>query len=344
MTVMAVNQYRQAAARLHSIPRMSCGFYPTPLEDLSRLREALGGGPRLLIKRDDYTGVGCGGNKVRKLEYALARAAADGAEVVITMGGEKSNHARMTAAMCARLGLGCVLVLNLAAAGSVPPGFKPASLFIDEAFGAEIHLVGGREERKATAERIAAELRREGKRVTTIPLGASDPLGALGFARAVEEAAAQLNALGARPTHIFHASSSGGTQAGLLAGCRLFGFEDVSVIGVSADDSSASIGSEIAGMVKGVYELLDVPAPERPGDRITVLDDYVGPGYGLSAPESAAASSLLARAEGVLLDPVYTAKAMAALIDWIEKGRLTERDTALFWHTGGQMAMFFTPA
>jgi len=187
-------------------------------------------------------------------------------------------------------------------------------------------------------------LRREGKRVAAIPLGASTPLGALGFARAVEEAAAQFAAFGARPTHIFHASSSGGAQAGLLVGCRLFGFEDVNVIGVSPDDSSASIGAEIAGMIKGAYELLDVPAPERPGDRITVLDDYVGPGYGLGAPEADAAISLLARAEGVLLDPVYTAKAMAALIDWIEKGRLTERDTALFWHTGGQMAMFYAPA
>src|SRR5262249_44754801 len=204
---------------------------------------------------------------------------------------------------------------------AVPPGLKPASLFIDEACGAEVRLVGGREERKTTAERIAAELRREGKRVAAIPLGASTPLGALGFARAVEEAAAQFAAFGARPTHIFHASSSGGTQAGLLVGCRLFGFEDVNVIGVSADDSSASIGAEIAGMIKGAYELLDVPAPERPGDRITVLDDYVGPGYGLGTPEADAAISLLARAEGVLLDPVYTAKAMAALIDWIEKGR-----------------------
>src|SRR5436853_2175336 len=169
---MESQTFQQAVTRLAAIPRLNYGYYPTPIEELSRLREALGG-PRLFIKRDDYTGPGFGGNKVRKLEYVLAQAVADGAEVVITCGGLKSNHARVTAAMCARLGLRCILVLNEPA---YELKLKPASLRADELYGAEVHRVKNRDERNSTMEAIAARLRSDGKNVVVVPLGASIPL------------------------------------------------------------------------------------------------------------------------------------------------------------------------
>jgi D-cysteine desulfhydrase len=333
---------QRAIEYLATIPHLNCGHYPTPIEEMPRLREALGGGPRLLIKRDDYTGPGFGGNKVRKLEYMLARAVADGAEVAITIGGEKSNHARVTAALCARLGLRSILVLNTASSTAIEGALKPASLQLDEMFGAEIHLVSSREERAMRMSQIADGLRREGKRVAEIPLGASVPLGALGYVRAAQEAKTQLEMLGARVDYIFHSSSSGGTQAGLEAGCQLFGLE-ARIIGVSPDDPAEAISAEVARIIQGVGELLGLPAGAL-RDEVTVLDEFIGPGYGIDTPESQAAIKLLARAEGIILDPVYTAKAMAALLAWVRQGRLTEKDTALFWHTGGQMAMFYSQA
>ncbi|MBI1765670.1 MAG: D-cysteine desulfhydrase family protein [Acidobacteria bacterium] len=329
--------FAEAIARLNAIPRLQYGYYPTPLEELPRLRAALGAGaPRLFVKRDDYSGPGFGGNKVRKLEYVLARAQADGADMAITIGGEKSNHARVTAAMCARLGLRCGLVLNAAAVGH--EGWEPASLAADRFYGAEIHHVSSRDERRSTMAAVAEQFRAAGKRVVEIPLGASIPLGALGFARAVAEAQAQLESLGIGITHLFHSSSSGGTQAGLVAGCQLFGL-DAQVIGVSADDPAEAIALEVATIIAGVGEVLGAPLRGE----ATVLDQYVGPGYGVDSPESVAALELAARTEGLLLDPVYSAKAMAGLLDWIRQGKLTADDTVLFWHTGGQLALFYRP-
>jgi D-cysteine desulfhydrase family pyridoxal phosphate-dependent enzyme len=330
----------KAIAQLSAIPRLSFGHYPTPVEELSRLRAALveeAGArnvPRLFIKRDDYTGPGFGGNKVRKLEYVLARAVADGADTAITCGGVKSNHARVTAAMCARLGLRCALVLN---EPSYELKSKPASLRADELYGAEIHRVKNRDERNPAMESIAARLGREGRKVAIIPLGASIPLGAIGFVRAVEEAAGQLRTMGLRADYVFHSSSSGGTQAGLVAGHQLFDLSAKQIIGVSADDPSDSISAEISKIIRGIGELLEVEFD----DGVTVLDKFVGTGYGIDSPESVAAIELLARTEGLLLDPVYSAKAMAGLLDWIRQGKFDETETVLFWHTGGQLALFY---
>ncbi|MGE0882752.1 MAG: D-cysteine desulfhydrase family protein [Blastocatellales bacterium] len=330
----------EAKDRLTAVLCLSFGHYPTPIEELPRFRDALireiGSQkvPHLFIKRDDYTGPGFGGNKVRKLEYVLARALADGADAAITCGGLKSNHARVTAAMCARLGLRCILVLNEPAE---LPALIPASLKVDEMLGAEIHRVKHRDERKPTMEAIAARLRGDGKTPVIIPLGASIPLGALGFVRAVEEAAAQLAEMNLRLNYVFHSTSSGGTQAGLIAGHQLFNLSD-KIIGISADDSSASISSEVASIIRGIGEMLDVELDEN----ATVFDEYIGAGYGLDTPESLAAIELLARTEGLFLDPVYTAKAMAGLIDRIRQGLFDENDNVLFWHTGGQLALFYS--
>src|SRR5262245_59780529 len=233
------SEIERAIERFEAIPRLNFGVYPTPIEEASRFREALGGGaPRIFIKRDDYTGPGFGGNKVRKLEYVLAKAVADGAEVAITVGGVKSNHARVTAAMCARLGLRCVLILNSAAV--THEGVKPAILAVDQLLGAEVIHIASTEDRAATVESVAGKLRGEGRNVAVIPLGASTQLGALGFVRAVQETKAQFEALGARIDYIFHSSSSGGTQAGIVAGRQLFDWREPQVIGVSSDDPSAS--------------------------------------------------------------------------------------------------------
>lgn len=330
--------YTEALSRLGEIPHLDCGHYPTPLEEMVRLRALLGTSARLFIKHDDLTGPGFGGNKVRKLEYVLARALEDATEIVITVGGERSNHARITAALAARLGLRSILVLNDAAEGPKGDGSKPASLALDELFGAEIHRVRTREERLPKMRALASELRTSGYRVVEIPLGASVPLGAMGYVRAAEELAGQLSKRGLSVNYIFHASSSGGTQAGLEIGCRLSGLE-TKIVGVSPDDPSASIAAEVKAIMTGVCELLEIN-PTDVDHAVTVVDDFVGPGYGVSSAESTAAMQLLARTEGVVLDPVYTAKAMAALLSWITNGRLTEGDNALFWHTGGQLALF----
>jgi len=335
---MKQQNIQQAISRFNTIPHLNYGHYPTPIEELPRLRQALGSAaPRILIKRDDYTGPGFGGNKVRKLEYALAKAVADGAEVAITSGGVKSNHARVTAAMCARLGLRCVLVLNSAAV--MYEGLNPASLSVDELFGAEIVRVGKREDRAPAVEAVAEELRSGGRKVAVIPIGASIPLGALGYVRAVQEAKAQVEAMNLKMDYVFHSSSSGGTQAGIVAGCQLFDWSEVKVAGVSPDDSSASISEEVGNIIHGIGEMLGAELEES----VTVLDEYTGEGYGITSAEGDEAIELLARTEGVVLDPVYTAKAMAALIDWIRKGRLSVTDNVLFWHTGGQLALFYTP-
>ena len=323
---------------LQNIPRLSFGHYPTPIEELPRFRQLLGANaPRVFIKRDDYTGIGFGGNKVRKLEYILAKAKADGADVAVSCGGVKSNHARVTAAMCARIGLRCVLVLNQAAV--MYYGLNPASLVTDQMFGAEIIRVANREERIAAMGTVTERLKNEGNKVAEIPLGGSVPLGALGFVRAVQEAKAQLEAMNLKIDCIFHSSSSGGTQAGIVSGLQLFGLNDVKDIGVSPDDSSESIGGEVSRVIRGVGELLGAELD----DRATVLDEFTGEGYGIPSPAGEEALAMLARAEGIVLDPVYTAKAMAALIDWVRAGKLGRNDNVLFWHTGGQLALFYSP-
>lgn len=330
--------FHSAVERFRSIAHLAFGHYPTPIEELPRLRNALGSGaPRILIKRDDYTGAGLGGNKVRKLEYLLARAAAEGAEAVVTSGGQRSNHARVTAALSARLGLRCILVLNSAA--EVPDRMTPANQTLDFLYGAEVIRVANRQERTTTVEAVAAQLRNDGVKVEIIPLGGSVPLGALGFVRAVSEAKSQLDAAGDKIDYLFHASSSGGTQAGLLAGLQLFDWRGVREIGVSPDDPAASIAGEVRHIVQGVGEMLGAALDAEP----VVLDQYVGRGYGVPAFEGEEALHLLARTEGLVLDQVYTAKAMAGLLDWIRTEKIKADETVLFWHTGGQLGLFYSP-
>ena len=312
---------------------------------MPRLRAALGEERELWIKHDDYAGPGFGGNKIRKLEFELAAAwgagagqgagaaLGAGATVVLTTGGLRSNHCRITAALAARLGLGCHLVLN----GEKPrEGTEPASHALDRMYGAELHYVKRGVDRAPAMAELARELAGRGERPYVIPLGASTALGACGFAAAVVELREQCEALGMRPGAIVHATSSAGTQAGLAAGLVMAGWEDVALVGVSADDSAEEIGSAAGRIVAGMEELLGVEAGglRRPP---RVEDGFVGAGYGIPSEAGERALALLAREEGVVLDPVYTAKAMAGMLAILPSLPL---GPVVFWHTGGQMALF----
>ena len=246
--------YSAARRRLMSLPTLELWQPPSPVHDLARLRAALGAGPRLLVKRDDAIPFGFGGNKVRKVALVAAQAIADGADTLLSVGGVQSNSARVVAAVAARLGLRCVIVAN----GDRPPRLS-ANALLDHLLGAEVHYVRSREERAPAMARIAAELRAAGRRPYEIPLGASTPLGALGFARGVGELAEQ----GIVPDVIVHATSSGGTQAGLVAGCTLYGLP-TRVLGISADDPSASIRDTVRGVIAGMGALSTSTAPRSP--------------------------------------------------------------------------------
>lgn len=321
---------------LLSLPSVRLAPFPTPIQELDRLRRALGPGcPRLLMKRDDLLAFGAGGNKVRKVQTVAAEAIAAGCDTLITCGGVQSNHARVTAAAGAALGLRVILVANVAANGAKPQTLT-GNARLNALFGAEVHYVASREERAPKMDALAADLRASGKNPMIIPLGASTPLGALGFARAVEEIAAS----SARPNVIVHSTSSGGTQAGLIVGTALFGLTHT-IIGISADDPAAALSATISALVTGAAERLGARASTVGGSADVVVDDsFVGDGYGVPTPASTEALELTARTEGIVLDPVYTAKAMAGLIARVRAGAWRAEDTVLFWHTGGVPGFF----
>jgi 1-aminocyclopropane-1-carboxylate deaminase/D-cysteine desulfhydrase-like pyridoxal-dependent ACC family enzyme len=327
-SVVTPEALRERLAHFPSLPLVQA---PTIVEPLPRLRTLLGGGPRLLIKRDDAIAFGFGGNKVRKLALVGACALADGADTLITAGGIQSNHARATAATAAKLGMRAVLVAN-----GAEPDRLTANALLDALLGAEVVYVGSREARAPMILEISQRLRADGRRPFAIPIGASTSLGALGFVLAMAELVGQMPA----PDVIVHATSSGGTQAGLVAGCRLLGLP-TRIIGISADESSTALRSQIRAIVSGIADLLDMdPDALSRGTAIEVDDRYVGEGYGVPTDGSREAIELAARTEAIFLDPTYTAKAMAGLIAYVRQQRFVENQTVLFWHTGGQVALF----
>jgi 1-aminocyclopropane-1-carboxylate deaminase/D-cysteine desulfhydrase-like pyridoxal-dependent ACC family enzyme len=325
----------QALARLTALPAEQLFVPPTALDEARRLREALGPRtPRLFVKRDDAIPFGFGGNKVRKLCLVAAEARTCGADTLITVGGVQSNHMRATASAAARLGMRCVLVAN-----GTRPESPRANALLDALLGAELHYVSSREERAPTMRQIAAQLRADGYVPYEVPLGASTPLGAAAFARAVGELLAQLppNVV---PSAIIHASSSGGTQAGLTAGCALHGLP-TRVIGISADDPAESIEAQVRHIIAGLGAMTgaDGDALAR-SVHVTVDAGFVGDGYGVPSAASHEAQSIAARTEAFFVDHWYTAKALAALIAYVRAGRFRADETIVFWHTGGQVGLF----
>jgi 1-aminocyclopropane-1-carboxylate deaminase/D-cysteine desulfhydrase-like pyridoxal-dependent ACC family enzyme len=316
-----------ASAQLAAIPLVTS---PTAIQELPRLRRALGGGPRLLVKRDDTIGFAFGGNKVRKMALVAAAAQAEHADTLITCGGVQSNHARVTAITAATLGLRCILIVN----GERPDRLTGNAL-LDDLAGAEVRYVTSRDERGPMMATAAAEEARAGRRPYVIPLGASTPLGAAAFVPAIDEMAAQIEP----PDVILHATSSGGTQAGLVAGCLLAGVR-TRVIGVSADDPSPALEAGIRTLLAGLEPLLGLDNDRFAAATVEVDDSFVGAGYGIPTAASREALLLAARTEGLFLDPTYTAKAMAGLIARVRAGAFRDSDTVLFWHTGGQVGLF----
>jgi len=305
-------------------PRLELIGEPTPVHEMAALREELGGGPRLLIKRDDVIPFGFGGNKVRKLEYVLVEAVDAGADTLVTLGGLQSNHARATAAAAASLGKKCVLIIN-----GTPQETPTGNARLEQILGAEIEYIPSRNERAAARDRVMERLRKEGRTPFFIPLGASTSLGAIGFVNALGELVGQ----GVKPDVIVHAGSSGGTQAGLVAGVALTRL-DTRIIAVSADDPAASVASTVRNIVRAI------PGGESFSGEVTVDDTMVGGGYGVPTDASREAQQLLARNEALFVDHTYTAKAAAALIAYARDGRFSSDETVLFWHTGGQVGLF----
>ena len=320
---------------MKSIPRIRFAHLPTPVEAMPRLSAALGG-PKLLVKRDDETGLAMGGNKTRKLEFLLAEAEANGAKTIITAGALQSNHCRQTAAAAARNGFDCILVLytptSQAGEGSPAPAAS-ANLLLDQLFGAQI-VKTAHEKRDQVLKETFQSAWEAGKRPYLIPYGGSNATGAAAYAFAIQEMIEQ----DIRPDWIVFPSSSGGTQAGLALGARLFGYSG-HVLGISVDEQAAVLQQRVAKLATQTADLLGEKIVFADSD-ILVNADYLGGGYGVMGSGEREAIQFFARYEGLLLDPVYTGRAAAGMIDLIRNGRFNRDETVMFWHTGGSTALF----
>jgi L-cysteate sulfo-lyase len=329
--------------QIGKLDRVPLGVFPTPIQELKNLGAHFGG-PRLFIKRDDLTGLGLGGNKLRKLEYAMAEALACGATTVITIGGPQSNHVRLTTAAANRLGMKTILVLR----GEEPPRVS-GNLLIDRILGAaEIHFVGGEGypsknelDRIADekAEQIAARLEAEGETPYVIPNGCKAIHGAFGYAGCVLETVMQLRAEHLAADAIVSAVGTSSTLTGLILGSHLHTQGEMDIIGISVAGSADVLAARIAVQLAEAVERLELDL-EVPRSSIEIFDDYVGAGYGLPTDAMKEAVLLTARSEGVVLDPVYTGKAMSGLIDLIRSGRFSKDDIVVLLHTGGVPGLF----
>jgi D-cysteine desulfhydrase family pyridoxal phosphate-dependent enzyme len=312
---------------MRTLPRIKIAQLPTPVEYLPNLSADLGG-PRIIVKRDDLTGLALGGNKTRKLEYLLAEAQANGAHTIITAGAVQSNHCRQTAAACARLNFDCILVLS-----GDKPSAATGNLLLDKLFDAEL-IWSPYEEREKMLQNIFENAWEAGRRPFVIPYGGSNTTGASAYVYAIQELLSQ----DYHPDWILFASSSGGTQAGLVAGAELFDFSG-RVLGISVDEPAVELRERVATLATATTDIL--------GEKTTILaqeilvnDDYIGAGYGIMGTAEIEAIRLFARTEGLLLDPVYTGRAAVGMIDLIRQGYFKSDDTVLFWHTGGIPALF----
>jgi D-cysteine desulfhydrase family pyridoxal phosphate-dependent enzyme len=310
------------------IPRLNFAHLPTPLEALPRLSEALGG-PHLLVKRDDQTGLAFGGNKTRKLEFLVAEAREQEAKTLISGGALQSNHCRQTTAAAARFGFECILVLT-----GAEPQQASGNLLLDQLFGAQIVYVGDRKDRDSILRETFEQATKEGKKPYLVPYGGSNATGALGYAFAMKELIDQ----NVSADWIVFASSSGGTHAGLLLGQRIFGFRG-RVLGISVDESEEWLKSEVSKLASATSEKVGKRIEFTPAD-VLVNADYCGAGYGVDTEREREAIRLFANCEGLLLDPVYTGRAAGGLIDLIRTRFFKTNETVLFLHTGGQPALF----
>lgn len=322
---------------LSRFPRARLCHVPTPLEPMPRLTELLGG-PTLWIKRDDCTGLATGGNKTRKLDFLMGEALEQGADCVVTQGAVQSNHVRQTAAAAARLGLDCMVLLERRVPDVAPDYETTANVFLDHLFGAEIHFVEGEGDMNAATEALGLKLAGEGRMPYVIPGGGSNPVGALGYVECGLEMLGQANQMGLRIDHLVHATGSAGTQAGLVVG--LVGSNSgIPVLGISVRQPRERQEQVVHALAERTAGHLGV-AGGIPREAVVADSDFVGPGYGRSTPGMVEAIRLLARTEGILLDPVYSGKGMAGLIALIRAGRFGRDENVVFLHTGGSVGLF----
>jgi L-cysteate sulfo-lyase len=319
---------------LERLPRFRLAEFPTPIHYLETLSRAYNG-PAIYMKRDDLTSLGLGGNKTRKLEFLVGEALALGKDTLITAGGLQSNHCRLTAAAASKAGIGCHLVLN-----GIRPENPNGNLLLDTLFGAKVHYCD-REDRDAKLAEVADALAAAGKRPYVIPVGGSNGTGSVGYVQAMLELESQLSEMQSQPDAIVFATSSGGTQAGLTLGARIIGFTG-QVLGISIDQTKTGE----AAFPPILTEIANATA-RRMGVDIQMTDDdfllncdYLGAGYALPGDLEFDAIKDLAQYEGILVGPVYTARAMGGLIDLIKKNYFTRDQIVLFWHTGGTPELF----
>jgi len=325
---------------LSAYPRLRCGHWPTPLEPMPRLTSLLGG-PELWVKRDDCTGLSSGGNKTRKLEFLIADAIEKEADVIITQGATQSNHARQTAALCAKIGLSCQILLE-DRTGYAEFDYKlNGNVLLDRLHGATVSERPGGTDMQAEMEVLADKLRAQGHRPYVIPGGGSNPIGALGYVNAALELVAQLNDMSLDATHLVLATGSSGTHAGLIAGLSILN-SPLKVVGFGVRAPKEKQEQMVYDLACKTANML---GHESIVERQSVFADcnYVGPGYGLPTPGMVEAVNLLATTEGLLFDPVYTGKGLAGMIDWIRHGKFSSTDKVIFLHTGGSAALFGYP-
>ena len=322
-------------------PRVRLGHFPTPLEPLDNLSRLLGG-PRLWVKRDDCTGLSTGGNKTRKLEFLMADALAQGADVVITQGATQSNHARQTAAAAAKLGLQCHVLLEDRTGYTDPDYTDGGNVLLDRLHGASVERRPGGSDMQAAMEAVAGQLREQGRRPYVIPGGGSTPLGAVGYANAALELVQQSAERGLRIDALVHATGSAGTQAGLVAGLQAMN-SPIRLLGIGVRAPRDKQEGMVHDLACRTWALMGLRG-ELPRAAVQANCDYVGGGYGVPTPGMVEAVTLLARTEGLLLDPVYSGKGMAGLIDLVRKGAFGPDQNVVFLHTGGSAALFGYPS
>ena len=310
---------------------------PTPLEKLERL--SAWAGRDIYVKRDDTTTLALGGNKVRKLEYLAADALAQGADTLITAGGIQSNHVRQTAALAARLGLGCVALLENPIASTDTSYLSNGNRLLLDLFDAKVELVENLDNADEQLHALAARLRAGGKKPYSVPIGGSNALGALGYVRAGLELAEQIEQTGLTFAAVVLASGSAGTQSGLALGLSE-ALPELPVVGVTVSRSEEAQRPKVEGLAQRTAELLGISLPGS--FKIDLWDEYFAPGYGAPNAGTLAAIKLVASQEGLLLDPVYTGKAMSGLLDGIGRQRFNE-GPLIFLHTGGAPALFAYP-
>lgn len=322
---------------LSRFPRVSLAHLPTPLEYLPRLTEHLGG-PKIYIKRDDCTGLGTGGNKTRKLEFLMADAIQKNADVIITQGAVQSNHARQTAAAACKLGMECELIFEKRVAAPSEDYLESGNVLLDRIFGATIHAVEKGSDMDAEMEKRAKTLSSAGKNPYIVPGGGSNKIGALGYVDCALEFMNQANRDGIVIDHVVHATGSAGTQAGLVVGLQS-SHSGIPLLGIGVNAAKEAQEEKVWKLAAETAELVGAPGVVERADIIANCD-YVGDGYGLPTKAMNDAVMLLARLEGILLDPVYSGKGFAGMIDLIGAGFFKQDDSIVFVHTGGSAGLF----